>query len=244
MSMATATLIRTEANIPTTVVDAKFTSPISNAEDEIRRIVRHLEALVIDYNYLEDDDNTFSEDNGNTFRLTYDNIKELSDGYDSVDDVGYVALIAAIDTAIQANGHDALTDDDKYQLRQAGRDFRKAEILLSLSYFSLIGNLRPANEGGFIKEVSFGSGKSNLLSPPEAKTVSNQFRREAYKQLFPWLKDPKSDIITDSIEYSDGSREEYFLPDSFSHPDINISAAPTPLKRKDIDPRKRYGNAQ
>jgi len=240
MGMATAALCRTEINIPTSVADANFTAPLSNAEDEIRRILRTLEALVVDYQYLEEDGNTFSEDGGTTFRFSYTQIGVLADGYDSAIDATYVTLLASINTALSANGQDALTDDDKYQLRQAGRDFRKAEILLALAQFAYFGNLRPTNEGGFISDINFGTGKTPLLSHDESLKVAKKFRHEAFKQLFLWLKDPRSDIITDSIEYSDGSREEYYLPDSFTHPDINISAVPTKLGRKDRDPRKRY----
>lgn len=240
MSMATAALCRTEINIPDSVADANFTAPISNAEDEIRRILRTLESLVVDYEYLEESGNTFSEDGGETFRFSYDQIGVLADGYDSATDEDYVALLASINTALSANGQDALTDDDKYQLRQAGRDFRKAEILLALSQFAYFGNLRPTNEGGFVSEISFGTGKTRLKPNDEALKISRKFRHEALKQLFPWLKDPQSDIISDSIEYADGSTEEYFLPDSFAHPDINISAVPTRVGRKSKDPRKRY----
>jgi hypothetical protein len=239
MSMATAALCRTEINLPASIADANFTAPISNAEDEIRRILRMLETLVVDYNHLEEDTNTFSEDGGTTFRFSYTQIGVLADGYDSAVDATYVTLLASINTALAANGQDALTVDDKYQLRQAGRDFRKAEILLALSQFAYFGGLRPTNEGGFVQDIAFGTGKTRLLPHDESIKVSKQFRHEALKQLFPWLKDPQSDIISDSIEYSDGSTE-YFLPDSFTHPDLNISSVPVRMSRKDKDPRKRY----
>ena len=240
MSMATAALIRTEANLSASIVDAKFTSPISNAEDEIRRILRNLEALVIDYKYLEDAANTFSEDGGVSYRFTYDHIGYLAAGFDSAADSDYVALLAKINSALAENGQDALTDDQKYQLRQAGRDFRKAEILFALSQFAIIGNLRPTNDGGFITEVNYQSGKASLMSQDNARKLSKKFRHEALKQLFPHLKDPASSMITDSIEYEDGVREVTY-PDSFTHPDISISAVPT-KKAKSGNPRERYAD--
>jgi len=240
MSMATAALCRAEANISDSVVAAKFTSPISNAEDEIRRILRSLQALVIDYKYLEDADNTFSEDGGISYRFTYTHIGYLAAGFDSAADSDYVALLADINSALDENGQDALTDDQKYQLRQAGRDFRKAEVLLALSQFAIIGNLRPTNDGGFITEINFQSGKASLMSQQQAKILSKKFRHEALKQLFPHLKDPGSNVIADSIEYEDGSKE-VTLPDSFTHPDINISAVPA-KKAKSGNPRERYAD--
>lgn len=240
MSMATAALCRTEANLSSSIAEAKFTSPLSNAEDEIRQILRSLEALVIDYNYLDDGANTFSEDGGDTYRLTYDQVKILSDGYDSATDEDYVALIAAINVSLAYNNQDALTTDQKYQLRQAGRDFRKAEVLLALSQFAIIGNLRPTNDGGFVTEISYQSGKAILMSPQQAKILSKKFRHEAFKQLFPHLKDPKSDTIKDSIEYEDGTGTEVTVPTSFTHPDVNISAVPTKKLYKSKNPRERY----
>lgn len=242
MSMATAALCRAEANLSASIADAKFAAPLSNAEDEIRRILRTLESLIIDYAYLDDGSNTFSEDGGDSFRLTYDQIKILSDGYDSAADEDYVALLAAINVSLAYNGQEALTDDNKYQLRQAGRDFRKAEVLFALSYFAIIGNLRPTNDGGFITEISFQSGKALLMSQDQSRKLSIKFRREALKQLFPHLKDPKSDTIVDSIEYEDGTDNERTVPDSFTHPDINISAAPTKKLYKSKDPRSRYAD--
>lgn len=242
MSMATAALCREEANISDSVATAKFTSPISNAEDEIKRIERNLEALVIDYAYLKDADNTFSEDGGDTYRFTYANIGELATGFDSATDTGYVALLAAINVSLAYNSQDELTDDDKYQLRQAGRDFRKAEVLLALSQFAIIGNLRPTNEGGFITEINYQSGKTSIMSQQQAKILSNKFRHEAFKQLFPHLKDPESDTIKDSIEYEDGTGTEVTVPNSFTHPDINISAVPTKKLYKSKDPRSRYAD--
>lgn len=242
MSMATAALCREEANISSSVADAKFTSPLSNAEDEIRRILRNLEALIIDYNYLKDADDTFSEDGGDTYRLTYEHIKTLSDGYDSATTETYVALLAAINVSLAYNSQDALTDDNKYQLRQAGRDFRKAEVLLALSQFAIIGNLRPTNEGGFITEINYQSGKASIMSQDQALKLSKKFRHEAFKQLFPHLKDPESDTIKDSIEYENGTGAEVTVPNSFTHPDINISAVPTKKLYKSKNPRERYAD--
>ncbi len=240
MSMSTATLCRTEANISDSVAAGKFTAPISNAEDEIRRILRSLEALVIDYNYLEDDANTFSEDGGDSFRFSYANIGEFATGFDSATDGGYVALLVKINSALDENGQDPLTDDQKNQLRQAGRDFRKAEVLFALSYFAIIGNLRPTNDGGFITEINYATGKTLIMSQQQAKILSNKFRHEALKQLFPHLKDPKSGTIRDSIEYDGGTNIEVTVPASFTHPDINISAVPTKKLYKSKDPRSRY----
>ena len=240
MSMATAALCRTEANISDSVAAAKFTSSLSNAEDEMRRILRNLEALIIDYNYLDDGSNTFSEDDGDTYRFTYEHIKTLSDGYDSAADTDYVALIAAINVSLAYNGQDALTDDNKYQLRQAGRDFRKAEVLFALSYFAIVGNLRPTNDGGFITEINYQSGKASIMSQDNAHKLSVKFRHEALKQIFPHLKDPDSDTIKDSVEYEDGTRKEVSYPNSFTHPDINISAVPVKKLYKSKDPRDRY----
>lgn len=242
MSMATAALCRTEANISSSVADAKFTASLSNAEDEIRRIERNLEALVVDYEYLDDGSDTFSEDGGDTFRFSYTNIGEFATGFDAADDSGYVALLAEINVALAYNGQDALTDDDKYQLRQAGRDFRKAEVLLTLANYAIVGNLRPTNDGGFITEINYQSGKAAIMSQTQAKVLSKKFRHEAFKQLFPHLKDPESDVIVDSIEYEDGTRDELAYPQSFTHPDLNISAAPTSRKYKTKDARERYAD--
>jgi hypothetical protein len=219
MSLSTPALMREEANLPDQIKDGKLSPHIINAETEIRKLISQLESLVIDFAYL-DDNATFTQDDGDSYRFTYEQIKSLADGYLDVTDTDYVALITNINTALVANGQDALTDLDKINLRQAGADFRKAETLLALSSYAMVGGLRPTHEGGFINSIQFGSGTAGLLNYDTVKQIATDFRRKALMTLFPWTKDNDADY--------------------FQHPDFNLSAIPE-TSYKSSNPRESYG---
>ncbi len=236
--MVTAALCRTEANISDAVETAKFTASMARGVDEIKMIVENFKALVVDYAYLDESNDYFTQDDGDTYRFTYEQIEFLAAGYDSADDSNYVALLVKINIALVANGQDLLTDLDKLNLRQAGSDLRKAETNIALSHFAKIGNLRPAEGGGFTTQIAFGQSKKSLLSQDESDKISTWFYDQAYRYIFPWLRDPDSSIVGDSLS-GDGAVSSERSPDSFTHPDISISAVPD-RERFKRNPRGGY----
>ena len=241
--MVTSQRVRDEINIPDVIKDKKFTASMDNGQDETQRIVEDLDALVIDYGHLQDDDN-FTEDGGATHRLTYTHITYLAAGYDDAAAGTYTTLISNINIAIQANGRAALTDREKLRLRDAGRDFRKAETYLALAFYVLSGGLRATNEGGFVQDIAFGTGRTRLLNLQDLRKLSGQFRSRAYNQIYDWLRDPDAEEYSgkDSITYTgDAASKENMerYPDKVHTPDFGMMAVPKKSKRSS-NPRERY----
>jgi hypothetical protein len=241
--MVTYTLVRTEINIPQVVKNEKFDAAMANAQDEIQRLADDLEALVIPYGDLLNDAN-FTEDGGDTYRLTYTHISYLAKGYDDDTDSDYTGLISDIDTAIQSNGKEALTDRDKLRLQDAGRDFRKAEVYLTLAYYALSGGLRPTNDGGWIYDIGLGTGRTRIMTLQELRDLKAEFRKRAYNQIYDWLRDPDANQYAsgDSINYTGDPADLPDLvryPETFHSPDFGMMAVPS-KKKKSTNPRERY----
>lgn len=191
MSLTTVALIRKEGNIPDGVKEHKFDSVIENASNEIERIIESLDKIVVDYSYLDTTD--FTNDGGDSYGFSYDQIKDLVQGWDVDTDTDYVALIAKINAALTGNGIDELTNQDKLNLRRAGRDFRKAETLIALSYFAITGNLRPTNDGGFITDINVNAGTTSIMSYDDSIKLSQEFRKRAKELIGQYIVDINSD---------------------------------------------------
>jgi hypothetical protein len=199
MSLTSEARIRQEGNLPDSIKDNKIQASIENAVIEVEKIIDSLTKLVIDYSFLDTSD--FDIDGQETtYRFSYSQFDAFASGWDKEADTNYVALILKINTALTGNGEDALNDNQKLLLRRAGRDFRKAETLIALSYFALTGGLRPTNDGGFIKTIMMGAGQTTITDWDDVVKISNEFRKRAKEIIGQYLA--STSVFMDYIDAS------------------------------------------
>jgi len=197
MSLTSEDRVRAEGNLPDSIKELKIRPSIENAVIEIEKLIDSLTRLVIDYSFLNTAD--FDIDGQETtYRLSYSQIDALASGWDKDTDATYVSLMTKIDTALTGNGEDALNSNQKLLFRRAGRDFRKAETLIALSYFALTGGLRPTNDGGFVKTIMMGAGQTTITDWDDVVKISNEFRKRAKEIIGQYLT--STSVFTDYVD--------------------------------------------